>query len=115
MMLLPMNIIKLVNKTRSYSRYENRVFSSINVHQLSILATCYRVCKKFDECREYLMKAADCYKENRSLFHAARCFEQVNCFKLFFTQLFTLNRIITFTRLIIFGTDYFGSQRASEI
>lgn len=23
------------------------------------------------------MKAADCYKENRSLFHAARCFEQI--------------------------------------
>lgn len=24
------------------------------------------------------MKAADCHKQNRSLFHAARCFEQVH-------------------------------------
>lgn len=23
------------------------------------------------------MKAADCYKENRALFHAARCYEQI--------------------------------------
>lgn len=76
----------------------------INNNCASILATCYRVCKKFDECRQYLMKAADCYKENRSLFHAARCFEQVNCLNDF--------QFIPLMRLIILDTDYFGSQRA---
>lgn len=40
-------------------------------------ATCYRVAKQLDQCREYLMKAAECHKENRSLFHAARCYEQI--------------------------------------
>lgn len=40
-------------------------------------ATCYRVAKQFGQAKDYLLKASDCYKENRSLFHAARCYEQV--------------------------------------
>ncbi|XP_031622482.1 gamma-soluble NSF attachment protein-like [Contarinia nasturtii] len=40
-------------------------------------ATCYRVAKQFEQAKEYLLKASDCYKENRSLFHAARCYEQI--------------------------------------
>ncbi|XP_037032410.1 gamma-soluble NSF attachment protein-like isoform X2 [Bradysia coprophila] len=40
-------------------------------------ATCYRNAKSFDQCKECLMKAAECHMQNRSLFHAAKCFEQV--------------------------------------
>lgn len=43
-----------------------------------LTATCYRVAKQFQQAKDYLLKASDCYKENRSLFHAARCYEQVN-------------------------------------
>lgn len=41
------------------------------------LATCYRNAKSFDQCKDCLMKAAECHMQNRSLFHAAKCFEQV--------------------------------------
>ncbi|XP_055319589.1 gamma-soluble NSF attachment protein-like [Sitodiplosis mosellana] len=40
-------------------------------------ATCYRVAKQLGQAKDYLLKASDCYKENRSLFHAARCYEQI--------------------------------------
>lgn len=40
-------------------------------------ATCYRNAKALDECKDCLMKAAECHMQNRGLFHAARCFEQV--------------------------------------
>lgn len=42
-----------------------------------IAATCFRIAKQLDQCKSCLMKAADCHMQNRSLFHAARCFEQV--------------------------------------
>lgn len=41
------------------------------------LATCFRIAKQLDQCKDCLFKAADCHKQNRALFHAARCFEQV--------------------------------------
>ncbi|XP_012279169.1 gamma-soluble NSF attachment protein [Orussus abietinus] len=40
-------------------------------------ATCFRIAKSFKQCRECLSKAADCYKQNRSWFHAAKSIEQV--------------------------------------
>lgn len=40
-------------------------------------ATCYRNARLYNECRACLMKAADCHLQTRSLFHAAKCFEQV--------------------------------------
>lgn len=40
-------------------------------------ATIYRNAKSYDQCKECLMKAAECHMQNRSLFHAAKCFEQV--------------------------------------
>lgn len=40
-------------------------------------ATCFRNAKQLDLCKDALMKAADCHKQNRGLFHAARCYEQV--------------------------------------
>ncbi|XP_014215904.1 gamma-soluble NSF attachment protein-like [Copidosoma floridanum] len=40
-------------------------------------ATCFRVIKNYEECKECLLKAADCYKQNRSWFHAAKNMESV--------------------------------------
>ncbi|XP_066585859.1 gamma-soluble NSF attachment protein-like [Prorops nasuta] len=39
-------------------------------------ATCFRIVKSFQQCKDCLMKAADCYKQNRSWFHAAKNIEQ---------------------------------------
>ncbi|XP_031826487.1 gamma-soluble NSF attachment protein [Nomia melanderi] len=39
-------------------------------------ATCFRIAKSYEQCKECLMKSADCYKENRSWFHAAKNIEQ---------------------------------------
>ncbi|XP_017763786.1 PREDICTED: gamma-soluble NSF attachment protein-like [Eufriesea mexicana] len=40
-------------------------------------ATCFRIAKSYQQCKDCLMKAANCYKENRSWFHAAKSIEQV--------------------------------------
>lgn len=53
-------------------------------------ATCYRVAKQFGQAKDYLLKASDCYKENRSLFHAARCYEQV--WRLFLTFIISFKK-----------------------
>lgn len=39
-------------------------------------ATCFRIVKSFQQCKECLSKASDCYKQNRSWFHAAKNLEQ---------------------------------------
>ncbi|XP_043286153.1 gamma-soluble NSF attachment protein-like isoform X2 [Venturia canescens] len=40
-------------------------------------ATCFRIAKSYKQCKDALLKAADCYKQNRSWFHAAKNLEQV--------------------------------------
>ncbi|XP_050073015.1 gamma-soluble NSF attachment protein [Anopheles maculipalpis] len=39
-------------------------------------ATCFRNAKSLDQCRDCLMKSSDCYRQNRALFHAAKCLDQ---------------------------------------
>uniref|UniRef100_A0A1B6GL30 Gamma-soluble NSF attachment protein n=2 Tax=Proconiini TaxID=565685 RepID=A0A1B6GL30_9HEMI len=39
-------------------------------------ATCFRIAKSFEQCKECLLKAAECHKQNRSWFHAAKSIEQ---------------------------------------
>ncbi|XP_035791022.1 gamma-soluble NSF attachment protein-like [Anopheles albimanus] len=39
-------------------------------------ATCFRNAKSLDQCRDCLMKASDCHRQNRALFHAAKCIDQ---------------------------------------
>ncbi|KAL2721863.1 gamma-soluble NSF attachment protein-like isoform X1 [Vespula maculifrons] len=39
-------------------------------------ATCFRIAKSYQQCRDCLMKASDCYKQNRAWFHAAKSIEQ---------------------------------------
>lgn len=41
------------------------------------LATCYRNAKAFDQCKDCLKKTIECHLQTRSLFHAARCYEQI--------------------------------------
>ncbi|OXU24566.1 hypothetical protein TSAR_000776 [Trichomalopsis sarcophagae] len=44
--------------------------------EYSAAATCFRVAKNYQQCKDCLMKAADCFKQNRSWFHAAKNYEQ---------------------------------------
>lgn len=37
---------------------------------------CFRNAKSFSECRACLIKCADCNRQNRSLFHAAKAYDQ---------------------------------------
>lgn len=41
-------------------------------------ATCFRLAKSYDQCKDCFHKAADCHKQARSWFHAAKCYEQVS-------------------------------------
>ncbi|XP_058456722.1 gamma-soluble NSF attachment protein-like [Malaya genurostris] len=40
-------------------------------------ATCYRNAKSLDMCKECLLKSSDCHRQNRAIFHAAKCLDQV--------------------------------------
>jgi gamma-soluble NSF attachment protein len=39
-------------------------------------AVCFRNARSFDQCRNCLMKSADCHKMAKSWFHAAKCLDQ---------------------------------------
>lgn len=39
-------------------------------------ATCFKGAKSFHQCKEYLLKAANCYNSNKSSYHAAKHLEQ---------------------------------------
>ncbi|XP_017301456.1 gamma-soluble NSF attachment protein-like isoform X3 [Diaphorina citri] len=39
-------------------------------------ATCFKGAKSFQQCKEYLLKAANCYETNKSAYHAAKHLEQ---------------------------------------
>lgn len=39
-------------------------------------ATAFRNAKAFEQCKDCLMKAADCHKQSRSLFYAAKALDQ---------------------------------------
>ncbi|XP_022904793.1 gamma-soluble NSF attachment protein-like [Onthophagus taurus] len=39
-------------------------------------ATCFRNAKSFEQCKDCLMKSADCHKQNRNLFYAAKALDQ---------------------------------------
>ncbi|XP_053962609.1 gamma-soluble NSF attachment protein [Anastrepha ludens] len=40
-------------------------------------ATAFRIAKSYDKSKECLLKAIECHKNNRSWFHAAKCYEQI--------------------------------------
>lgn len=39
-------------------------------------ATCFRIGKSYEQCRDCLLKAVDCYKQNKALFYAAKALDQ---------------------------------------
>ncbi|XP_050311742.1 gamma-soluble NSF attachment protein-like isoform X1 [Anthonomus grandis grandis] len=39
-------------------------------------ATCFRNAKSYQQCKDCLLKAADCHKQNRGLFYAAKALDQ---------------------------------------
>ncbi|XP_055836796.1 gamma-soluble NSF attachment protein [Episyrphus balteatus] len=45
--------------------------------EYSKAATCFRIAKSFDQSKECFLKAIECHKNNRSWFHAAKCYEQI--------------------------------------
>ncbi|XP_055606425.1 gamma-soluble NSF attachment protein-like [Uranotaenia lowii] len=40
-------------------------------------ATCFRNAKALDQCKDCLLKSSDCHRQNRAIFHAAKCLDQV--------------------------------------
>ncbi|XP_049819882.1 gamma-soluble NSF attachment protein [Aethina tumida] len=40
-------------------------------------ATCFRNAKSYDQCKDCLLKAVECHKQNRALFYAARALDQI--------------------------------------
>ncbi|KAL0132521.1 hypothetical protein PUN28_000337 [Cardiocondyla obscurior] len=44
--------------------------------EYSHAATCFRIAKSYKQCKDCLVKAADCYKQTKSWFHAAKSIEQ---------------------------------------
>ncbi|XP_016952974.1 gamma-soluble NSF attachment protein [Drosophila biarmipes] len=45
--------------------------------EYSKAATAYRIAKSYDKSKECFLKAIDCYKNNKSWFHAAKAYEQI--------------------------------------
>ncbi|XP_017148350.1 gamma-soluble NSF attachment protein [Drosophila miranda] len=45
--------------------------------EYSKAATAFRIAKNFDKSKVYQLKAIECYKNNKSWFHAAKCYEQI--------------------------------------
>ncbi|EDV37524.1 uncharacterized protein Dana_GF13483 [Drosophila ananassae] len=45
--------------------------------EYSKAATAYRIAKSFDKSKDCLLKAIESYKNNKSWFHAAKCYEQI--------------------------------------
>nr|XP_023015546.1 gamma-soluble NSF attachment protein [Leptinotarsa decemlineata] len=39
-------------------------------------ATCFRNAKSFEQCKDCLLKAVDCFKQNRAIFYAAKALDQ---------------------------------------
>ncbi|KAH8401844.1 hypothetical protein KR009_008245, partial [Drosophila setifemur] len=45
--------------------------------EYSKAATAYRIAKEFDKSKDCLLRAIECYKNNKSWFHAAKSYEQI--------------------------------------
>lgn len=74
-MLVSQKTIHCVTQCNLFNGIKWKIFFFV----IRCAATCFRNAKQLDLCKDALMKAADCHKQNRGLFHAARCYEQVCC------------------------------------
>ncbi|XP_065344803.1 gamma-soluble NSF attachment protein [Cloeon dipterum] len=68
--------IKNAEKCMKTSLLKWRPDFDIAADEYAKAATCFRNAKAFEQCKDCLMKAADCNKQNRALFHAGKNYEQ---------------------------------------
>lgn len=68
--------IRQAEKSLKTSLLKWRPEFDVAADEYTAAATCFRIAKSYQQCRDCLMKASDCYKQNRSWFHAAKSIEQ---------------------------------------
>ncbi|KAF2896778.1 hypothetical protein ILUMI_09396 [Ignelater luminosus] len=68
--------IRVAEKSLKTSLLKWRPDYEIAAEEYNKAATCFRNAKSFEQCKDSLMKAAECHKQNRSLFHAAKAIDQ---------------------------------------
>lgn len=68
--------IKAAEKSLKTSLLKWRPDYEIAADEYSKAATCFRNAKSFEQCKDCLLKATECHKQNRSLFHAAKSLDQ---------------------------------------
>ncbi|XP_076759472.1 gamma-soluble NSF attachment protein-like [Xylocopa sonorina] len=68
--------IRQAEKSLKTSLLKWRPDFEVAAEEYTSAATCFKVAKSYQQCKDCLMKAADCYKENTSWFHAAKSIEQ---------------------------------------
>lgn len=68
--------IRVAEKSLKTSLLKWRPDYEIAAEEYNKAATCFRNAKAFEQCRDSLLKAADCHKQNRLLFYAAKCIDQ---------------------------------------
>lgn len=68
--------MRIAEKSLKTSLLKWRPDYEIASDEYSKAATCFRNAKSFEQCKDCLLKATECHKQNRSLFHAARSLDQ---------------------------------------
>lgn len=68
--------MRVAEKSLKTSLLKWRPDYEIASDEYSKAATCFRNAKSFEQCKDCLLKATECHKQNRSLFHAARSLDQ---------------------------------------
>ena len=68
--------IRQAEKALKQSLLKWRPDYEVAADEYSHAATCFRIAKSYAQSKECLVKAADCYKQTKSWFHAAKSIEQ---------------------------------------
>uniref|UniRef100_A0A1B6CXK6 Gamma-soluble NSF attachment protein n=1 Tax=Clastoptera arizonana TaxID=38151 RepID=A0A1B6CXK6_9HEMI len=71
-----LEFIKVAEKSLKTSLLKWKPDYEIAAEEYSKAATCFKNAKSFEQCKGCHLKAAECHRQNRSFFHAAKCFEQ---------------------------------------
>lgn len=71
-----LELIKAAEKSLKTTLLKWRPDYDIAADEYTKAATCFRIAKYYEQAKDCHLKAADCHKQNRSLFHAARSLEQ---------------------------------------
>ncbi|KAF5288240.1 hypothetical protein FQA39_LY04008 [Lamprigera yunnana] len=68
--------VRVAEKSLKTSLLKWRPDYEVAAEEYNKAATCFRNAKAFEQCRDSLLKAAECHKQNRSLFYAAKAIDQ---------------------------------------